>query len=75
VGWDGVLAGLSLHLTTGKSLDPAEMAEWSASDEGRRFLTSSSDAWCEASVAAGAGRTEARAAADRTTAFYTGTPA
>jgi hypothetical protein len=51
------------------------MAEWSASDEGRRFLTSSSDAWCEASVAAGADRTEARAAADRTTAFYTGTPA
>lgn len=74
VGWDGVLAGLSLHLTTGKAMDPAEVAEWSASDEGRRFYAASSDAWCEASVAAGADRTEARAAADRTTAFYTGTP-
>ncbi|HEY7102265.1 MAG TPA: SRPBCC family protein [Mycobacteriales bacterium] len=74
VGWDGALAGLHLHLTTGQPVDPAEMAEWSASDEGRRFLTASSDAWCEASMAAGTDRTEARAAADRTTAFYTGIP-
>ena len=36
------------------------------------FLSASSDAWYEASVAAGADA--ARAAADRTTAFYTGTP-
>jgi uncharacterized protein YndB with AHSA1/START domain len=74
VGWDGALAGLHLHLTTGQPVDPAEMAEWSASDEGHRFLTASSDAWCEASMAAGTDRTEARAAADRTTAFYTGIP-
>lgn len=43
--------------------------------DGRRFLTASSEAWYEASVASGTDPAQARAAADRTTAFYTGTPA
>jgi hypothetical protein len=55
-------------------VDPAVVAKWSASPEGRRFLTASSDAWCAASVASGTDPAAARAAADRTTAFYTGTP-
>ena len=45
---------------------------WSASGEGHQFLTASSDAWCQASVASGTDPAAARAAADRTTAFYTG---
>jgi uncharacterized protein YndB with AHSA1/START domain len=74
VGWDGALLGLYLHLTTGRAVDPAVVAEWSASAEGRRFLTASSDAWYDASVTFGADPAGARAAADRTTAFYTGVP-
>ena len=74
VGWDSGLIGLSLHLTTGQAVDPATVAEWSVSQDGRRFLTASSEAWYEASVASGTDPAEARAAADRTTAFYTGAP-
>jgi len=74
VGWDSGLIGLYLHLTTAQAEDPAREAEWSASEEGHRVLTASSDAWYEASVAAGTDPAGARAAADRTTAFYTGAP-
>jgi hypothetical protein len=42
-----------------------------ASEEGRQFMTLSSERWYEASVAAGTDRAAARAAADRTTAAYT----
>ena len=72
VGWESGLIGLFLHLTTGRAVDPAASVEWPASDEGRRFLTASSDGWYAASVAAGTDPADARAAADRTTAFYTG---
>jgi hypothetical protein len=64
VGWDSGLIGLYLHLTTRQAVDPAKMAEWSASGEGHRFLTASSDAWHEASVAFSTDPAEARAAAD-----------
>ena len=74
VGWDSALIGLYLHLTTGRTVDPAMVAEWSGSAEGHRFLIASSDAWCEASVAGGASPAEARAAAEHTTAFYIGGP-
>jgi hypothetical protein len=56
-------------------VNPAEVAEWSASSDGHRFLTASSDAWYEARVAFGTDPAQAGAAADRTTAFYAGTPA
>lgn len=72
VGWDSGLIGLYLHLTTGQAVDPATVAAWSASDEGRRFLTASSQAWYEANVVSGTDPAQARAAAIRTTAFYTG---
>ncbi len=62
---------LALHLTHGKSLDPQEVAAWQASEEGKRFMSLSSQKWCDASVAAGTDSAEAQAAADRTTAFYT----
>ncbi|HEY9389341.1 MAG TPA: SRPBCC family protein [Mycobacteriales bacterium] len=72
VGWDSGLMGLAIHLSSGRSIDPAEGAAWLASDEGRRFVALSSQRWCEASVAAGTDEGAARAAADRTTAAYTG---
>jgi uncharacterized protein YndB with AHSA1/START domain len=73
VGWDLALAaGLARHLASGASVDPAEAAAWSASEEGRKFMTLSSQAWGDASIAAGTDIAAARAAEGRTTAFYTG---
>ncbi|SCL33838.1 Uncharacterized conserved protein YndB, AHSA1/START domain [Micromonospora rhizosphaerae] len=76
VGWDMGLLGLASHLAgDGSGVDPAQAAAWMGSDEGRQFMTLSSERWGEASVAAGTPADEARAAADRTTAAYTGVPA
>jgi uncharacterized protein YndB with AHSA1/START domain len=73
VGWDLAVMGLALHLAGGGApVDPAEVAAWSASDDGRRFMALASDEWRDASVAAGTKPDAAREAADRTTAFYTG---
>jgi uncharacterized protein YndB with AHSA1/START domain len=74
IGWDGAVMGLALHLASGEQVDAAEFEAWSATDEGRRFFTSASDAWCAASTAAGTDAAAARAAADRATAFYTVVP-
>jgi uncharacterized protein YndB with AHSA1/START domain len=74
VGWDTGLLGLALYLESGQAVDPRESMAWLVSDEGREFVTLSSDSWYEASVAAGTDPTEARAAADRTTAAYTAAP-
>jgi hypothetical protein len=73
-GWDLGLLGLAGHLGSGVALDPQSGPAWMASDEGRRFMAHSSERWYDASVAAGTGPAAARAAADRTTAAYTGTP-
>ncbi|MFD5572548.1 SRPBCC family protein [Streptomyces cadmiisoli] len=72
VGWDLAVMGLARHLSSGAPVDPAEAMAWSESEEGRRFITASSEQWGAASVAGGEDETAARAAADRTTAFYTG---
>ena len=74
VGWDLALMGLGIHLASGETVNPETVAAWSASAEGVQFMTLSSERWCEASIAAGTDTTEARAAAARTTAFYTGAP-
>ena len=75
VGWDLTLLGLAKYLESGSSQNPQEAAAWSASEEGKQFMSLSSQKWCDASVAAGSGRAQAQAAADRTTAFYTSIPA
>jgi uncharacterized protein YndB with AHSA1/START domain len=72
VGWDGALLGLARHLGTGNAVSPDEGMAWMMSAEGREFFGLSSDAWCLASVDAGTPPEQALAAADRTTAFYTG---
>jgi uncharacterized protein YndB with AHSA1/START domain len=74
IGWDMGLIGLARHLASGVAVDPREAAEWMASDEGREFVTLSSERWCDADIAAGADPAGARAAADRTTAAYTPAP-
>lgn len=72
VGWDMAFLGLAMYLATGQGMDPQEAATWTASDEGRWFMSTSSDLWCDASIAAGVDETQARAAAARTRAAYTG---
>lgn len=76
VGWDGALLGLALHLETGgEAAAPTDINAWAASDEGLRFYAASSARWKDASIAAGTDPAEAEAAAERTTAFYTGAEA
>lgn len=72
VGWDLALIGLDRHLETGAPVDRAEFEAWSISDEGKAFAKASSEDWGRASVAFGTDEAAAHAAADRTTAFYTG---
>lgn len=74
VGWELMLHGLGLHLDSGAPVDPAEGAGWLASADGRSFVTDSSQAWAAADIETGTDPAEARAAADRTTAAYTGAP-
>jgi uncharacterized protein YndB with AHSA1/START domain len=76
VGWDQGLLGLSLYLAGGADLpERSEIEAWQLSDVGRAFAGRSSDRWADASIAWGTDPEEARAAAARTTAFYTGAPA
>jgi len=72
VGWDMALVGLASHLSSAGEMDPQRGVAWAASADGRRFITLSSARWGEASVASGTDAEAARAAAQRTTAFYTG---
>jgi uncharacterized protein YndB with AHSA1/START domain len=75
VGWDLALSGLAQHLKHPEAtLNPAEAEAWSLSPDGVAFVTQSSTLWYEANVTAGADPKAARAAADRTTAFYTTPP-
>ena len=73
IGWDMGLVGLAVHLSSGRTVDQRESATWTASADGREFMSLASDRWYDASVAAGTAPAGARAAADRTTAAYTGT--
>lgn len=74
VGWELGLLGLALHLAdpTAPKLDEAAFA---ASADGRAFIAGSGAAWERAAVTAGTDPAAARAAARRTTAFYTGASA
>lgn len=71
VGWEMGLMGLALHLEEPDAPQPDEAA-FAASPEGKALIAGSSEAWGEAAVAAGMDAGVARAAARRTTAFYTG---
>jgi uncharacterized protein YndB with AHSA1/START domain len=71
VGWDLGLMGLARHLETGGDPLPRE-EEFLLTPNGRTFAAISSDGWRAASVAFGTDTAAAKAAADRTTAFYTG---
>ena len=72
VGWDMALMGLDRHVETGAANDPQEGMAWMMSEEGKSFSRRSSEAWRDADIAGGADPAAAKAAADRTTAAYTG---
>lgn len=72
IGWELGLLGLQMHFESKGESITKEGEAWAMSDEGKRFQKLSSDAWGEASILFGTDATLARAAADRTTAFYTG---
>ena len=71
VGWEMGLLGLFFHIEnrTEPKLDEAAFA---VSPEGKAYIAGSSRGWEMAAVAAGTDPIAARAAARRTTAFYTG---
>ena len=72
VGWDLALVGMTLYLANpSAAVDPEAVAAWTASADGVRFVTMSSEQWCAANVASGTDPELAKAAADRTTAAYT----
>ena len=56
----------------GAAVDHAEVAAWTASDEGKAFAAQSSDGWRRASIAFGTDEAAATAAAAETTKFYQG---
>ncbi len=74
IGWDHALVGLALHLTSAPP-EPGAVEAWLLSPDGRELTRRASEDWARASVAAGTDGAEARAAAARTTDFYTGEPA
>ena len=74
IGWELGLLGLSLYLASGTGHDPREAMAWAASDEGKQFMTRSSERWAAASIAAGTPAAAAHAAQERVTGFYTGVP-
>lgn len=73
VGWEMGLIGLAMYLADPDVPKP-DPIEFATSPDGRALLAGSSEAWGEVAIAGGADPEAARAAARRTTGFYTGEP-
>lgn len=72
VGWDLMLLGLDKHIETRSEKTAEEGMKWMMSDDGKSFVRQSSDLWRRAAIACGTDPDAAKAAADRTTAAFTG---
>jgi uncharacterized protein YndB with AHSA1/START domain len=72
MGWDSMVLGLAIHLSTGESIDPSFGQQWTGTEEGRRFLTLSGEGWYAANVAFGEDPAAARGLADRCIKAYLG---
>ncbi|WP_436530319.1 SRPBCC family protein [Actinoplanes sp. HUAS TT8] len=73
VGWDSGLLGLAMHLSAPDApRDNDAIMAWMVSEDGRRFMKLSSEAWAGADVAAGADPAVAGKQAAATYAAYTG---
>ncbi len=71
IGWDQAVLGLSVHLR-GELMGDA--TAWQVSEEGREFLTSSSEAWGAANRASGADPAAVARGIANATAFYAPDP-
>ena len=65
--------GLALRLSSGYAIDPQEAWPGSRRLRAGEFMTLASQRWCDASIAAGTDQADARVAAGRAIAAYTGT--
>jgi uncharacterized protein YndB with AHSA1/START domain len=72
IGWDSMVLGLAIHLSTGEAIDPSFGQQWTGTEDGRRFLTLSGEQWYAANVAFGKDPAGARALADRCLKAYLG---
>jgi uncharacterized protein YndB with AHSA1/START domain len=72
IGWDSMLLGLAIHVSTGEAVDPSFGQQWTATEDGRRFLTLSGEEWYAANVARGEDPAAARERADRCLKAYLG---
>lgn len=75
VGWDLALMGLGLHLQSGEPVDHDAAESWTLSSAGKAFVTEAAHGWAVGAVGSGDPADGARAAAERTIAFYTTDPA
>ena len=71
VGWESGFLGLFRYLVHPDQVEVDEEA-FAASDEGKHFVSTSSQGWAEASILAGTEPEAARIAAEHTTSFYLG---
>ncbi len=53
IGWDLALRGLARHVSGDGPVDPQRAAAWLGPDDGRQFITLSSEQWWQASITAG----------------------
>lgn len=74
LGWDLALVALGNHLETGQNFGPDDEAAFSASPAGATFIQSAATSWADAAIADGDDAEVARAAAERSVAFYTPPP-
>jgi hypothetical protein len=70
VGWDLSVLGLGLHLESGAGVSTEDSRAWAESEEARRFMTASSQAWGDAYLASGESPEAVAAAVAATTQFY-----
>ncbi|SKC82729.1 SRPBCC family protein [Krasilnikoviella flava] len=75
VGWDLGLMGLGLHVADPSTpIDPKAAEAWSLSPDGVAFARLAATGWADAAIADGDDPDAARAASERTVAFYTTAP-
>lgn len=72
VGWDLALLGLAVYLGSGEAVDREFAATFHLSDDGRTYISQSSDAWREAGIVGGADPAWSTLAAERTAAVFSG---
>ena len=71
VGWEMGFLGLAFHIADPDAPKPDDM-EFATSQDGRAFITGSSEGWVQAAIEAGENPEKAHEAGRRTSAFYAG---